>query len=92
MFVFTRSIANVSSFSSTQTDLQHVFGLLRKRDIKPHVTKRVCLSEVAESHVYLELGKSRGVIVCMPWRRHIPGTGVRAGKYGVDPNADERED
>jgi NADPH:quinone reductase-like Zn-dependent oxidoreductase len=66
-----------------KTDLEHVFQLLRQRDIKPHVGKRVSLAEVAEAHVYLELGKSRGAIVCMPWKRRIPGTGVKAGKYGI---------
>jgi len=72
-----------------------VFQLLKKRDIKPHVSKRVCLSDVAESQVYLELGKARGVIVCMPWRRRIPGTGVRGGKYGeeiVDDDEEEQRD
>ena len=67
-----------------KADLAHVFQLLRQRDIKPHIAKRVCLSEVAEAHVYLELGKSRGAIVCMPWKRRIPLTGVKAGKYGID--------
>jgi len=76
-----------------KTDLEHVFQLLRQRDIKPHIAKRVCLSEVAEAHVYLELGKSRGAIVCMPWKRRIPLTGVKAGKYGIDETEleDDRE-
>lgn len=66
-----------------KTDLEHVFQLLRQRDIKPHIAKRVSLSEVAEAHVYLELGKSRGAIVCMPWKRRIPLTAVKAGNYGI---------
>lgn len=85
----------VSSFNNDpqrfKTDLEHVFQLLRQRDIKPHISKRVCLSEVADAHVYLELGKSRGAIVCMPWRRRVPGTGVRAGKYGTDDEDREEE-
>jgi NADPH:quinone reductase-like Zn-dependent oxidoreductase len=76
-----------------KTDLEHVFQLLRQRDIKPHIAKRVCLSEVAEAHVYLELGKSRGSIVCLPWKRRIPGTGVKAGEYGIEETEmeDDRE-
>lgn len=76
-----------------KTDLEHVFQLLRQRDIKPHIAKRVCLSEVGEAHVYLELGKSRGAIVCMPWKRRILTPGVKAGKYGIDETEleDDRE-
>ena len=70
-------------FYPLQTDLLHVFTLLQRRDIKPHIAKRVSLSEIAEAHVYLELGKARGAIVCLPWKRKIVGT-VRAGEYGEE--------
>lgn len=73
-----------------QSDLEHIFNLLRKRDVKPHVSKRVSLGDVPEAQVYLELGKARGTIVCMPWRRRIPVARIKAGKYG-DEDSDEEE-
>lgn len=50
-------------------DLEHLFQLLRKREIKPHIAKRVALADVPEAQSYLEAGRARGAIVCFPWRR-----------------------
>jgi hypothetical protein len=43
--------------------------MLKKREIKPHIAKRVGLSEVVDAHSYVEKGKARGEIVCLPWKR-----------------------
>ena len=50
-------------------DLEILFHLLKKRFIKPHIAKRVALSEVAEAQNSLEKETTRGEIVCLPWKR-----------------------
>jgi len=52
-----------------RNDLEHLFQLLKKREIKPHIAKRIALDDVGEAHLYLELGRARGSIVCLPWRK-----------------------
>ena len=43
--------------------------MLKKRFIKPHIAKRVALTEVAEAQATLEEENARGEIVCLPWKR-----------------------
>lgn len=50
-------------------DLEILFHLLKKRFIKPHIAKRIALSEVADAHNSLEKETARGEIVCLPWKR-----------------------
>eukprot|EP00934_Nitzschia_sp_Nitz4_P003461 Nitzschia sp. Nitz4//scaffold52_size167869//56335//57796//NITZ4_002270-RA/size167869-snap-gene-0.223-mRNA-1//-1//CDS//3329554017//3451//frame0 len=50
-------------------DLEILFHLLKKRFIKPHIAKRIALSEVAGAHASLEKENARGEIVCLPWKR-----------------------
>ena len=50
-------------------DLAILFHLLKKRFIKPNISKRVSLSEVADAHHILEHKDARGEIVCRPWKR-----------------------
>lgn len=52
-------------------DLEVLFHLLKKRFIKPHIAKKVALSEVAEAHESLEKETFRGEIVCLPWKRAV---------------------
>jgi len=54
-------------------DLEILFHLLKKRFIKPHIAKRISLSEVVESHVDLENEAPRGQIICLPWKRNASG-------------------
>jgi hypothetical protein len=56
-----------------QLDLEILFHLLKKRFIKPHIAKRIALSEVAEAQASLEKENARGEIVCLPWKRLGPG-------------------
>jgi NADPH:quinone reductase-like Zn-dependent oxidoreductase len=53
-------------------DLEILFHLLKKRFIKPHIAKRIALSEVAEAQASLEKENARGEIVCLPWKRLGP--------------------
>jgi D-arabinose 1-dehydrogenase-like Zn-dependent alcohol dehydrogenase len=55
-----------------QLDLEILFHLLKKRFIKPHIAKRIALSEVAEAQASLEKENARGEIVCLPWKRIGP--------------------
>jgi hypothetical protein len=60
--------------------------MLRKREIKPHIAKRVGLTEVVDAHTYLEKGKARGEIVCLPWKRVGAKTEGREGPEDDDDN------
>ena len=50
-------------------DLEILFHLLQKKFIKPHIAKRIALSEVPEAQASLEQENTRGEIVCLPWKR-----------------------
>lgn len=50
-------------------DMEILFHLLKRRFIKPHIAKRIGLSDVAEAHATLEQENARGEIVCLPWKR-----------------------
>jgi len=53
-----------------KADLASVFELLSKREIKPHIAKRIALADVQGAQTILEVGpQPRGIIVCLPWRR-----------------------
>ncbi|EEC46389.1 predicted protein [Phaeodactylum tricornutum CCAP 1055/1] len=41
--------------------------------IRPHIAKRVMLSDVAAVHARLENGDIRGIVVCQPWKTSRPG-------------------
>mmetsp|Transcript_19879 Transcript_19879/g.29487 ORF Transcript_19879/g.29487 Transcript_19879/m.29487 type:complete len:413 (+) Transcript_19879:40-1278(+) len=62
-------------------DLEHIFKLLAKREIKPNIAKKICLKEVSDAHIYMESGKARGAIVCLPWKRKPFISGVRNPEY-----------
>lgn len=64
--------------NSYKLDLEILFHLLKKKFIKPHIAKRIGLSEVAEAQASLEEDMSRGEIVCLPWKRG----NVLSGKGG----------
>jgi hypothetical protein len=49
--------------------LEKLFNKLKKNQIHPVIAKRVGLGDVADAHVFLEKGKARGPIVCIPWKR-----------------------
>ena len=63
----------VDIFYCPQLDLEILFHLLKKRFIKPHIAKRVALSEVPSAHASLEQENVRGQIVCLPWKRTAMG-------------------
>jgi NADPH:quinone reductase-like Zn-dependent oxidoreductase len=50
-------------------DLEILFHLLKKKFIKPHIAKKIALSEVPEAQASLEQENARGEIVCLPWKR-----------------------
>ena len=50
-------------------DLEVLFHLLKKKFIKPHIAKKIALSEVADAQASLEQENARGEIVCLPWKR-----------------------
>ena len=52
-------------------DLEILFHLLQKKFIKPHIAKRIALSEVPEAQESLEQENTRGEIVCLPWKRDV---------------------
>jgi NADPH:quinone reductase-like Zn-dependent oxidoreductase len=56
-------------------DLTTLCQLLKWNKLKPHIAKRVALTEVAAAQAKLEQGDIRGTIVCFPWRPI-----VRSGK------------
>jgi NADPH:quinone reductase len=47
-------------------DLEHLFGLLENRAIRPRVAKRISFAEVAEAHRCLEAGGLEGKLVLYP--------------------------
>jgi NADPH:quinone reductase-like Zn-dependent oxidoreductase len=59
----------VSNKDAYKLDMEILFHLLKKKFIKPHICKRVALSEVAEAQDSLEKENARGDIVCLPWKR-----------------------
>lgn len=50
-------------------NVQALLQLLKLGKIRPHVTKRVSLAEVAECQERIESGEARGISVCLPWKR-----------------------
>lgn len=64
--VWNSFVANKDGY---KLDLEILFHLLKKKFIKPHIAKRIALSEVAEAHYSLEKETTRGEIVCLPWKR-----------------------
>ena len=64
-----RIILTSTLFCYFQMDLEILFHLLKKKFIKPHIAKRIALSDVAEAHSSLEKDSPRGEIVCLPWKR-----------------------
>lgn len=53
-----------------KADLATILDLLNKREIKPHIAKRIALADVQGAQTILEVGpQPRGIIVCLPWRR-----------------------
>lgn len=50
-------------------DLDYLFQMLRNRQIKPNIVKKVRLSEVAEAHKTIESCGVSGQIVCLPWKK-----------------------
>lgn len=52
-----------------QADLEKLFNKLKKNQIHPVIAKRIGLGDVPDAHVFLEKGKARGPIVCVPWKR-----------------------
>jgi NADPH:quinone reductase-like Zn-dependent oxidoreductase len=49
-----------------QQDLEHLFGLLATRAIRPRVAERISFDEVAEAHRRLETGGLEGKLVLCP--------------------------
>jgi NADPH:quinone reductase-like Zn-dependent oxidoreductase len=49
-------------------DLLTLLHQLKWNKLKPHIAKRISLSDVAVAQKKLENGEIRGVIVCFPWR------------------------
>lgn len=50
-------------------NLKSLCQLLKWNKVKPHIAKRVSLTEVAAAQAKLESGEIRGTIVCLPWRK-----------------------
>jgi len=50
-------------------NLKSLFQLLKWNKVKPHIAKRVALTEVAAAQTKLENGEIRGTIVCLPWKK-----------------------
>lgn len=48
---------------SSGSDMQQLAGLLEKGIIRPHISHRFSLEEIAEAHQQIETGKTRGKIV-----------------------------
>jgi D-arabinose 1-dehydrogenase-like Zn-dependent alcohol dehydrogenase len=51
-----------------QKNLKSLCQLLKWNKIKPNITSRVGLSEVADAQTKLENGELHGTIVCLPWK------------------------
>jgi len=49
--------------------LYSLFQLLKWNKLRPHLAKRVALSDVAYAHDKIETGEVRGCVVCLPWKR-----------------------
>lgn len=49
--------------------LEALFGLLKNNKVKPAISKRISLAEVGQCHKKIESDSSRGMIVCLPWKR-----------------------
>jgi len=49
--------------------LEKLFNKLKKNQIHPVIAKRIGLGDVPDAHIFLEKGKARGPIVCIPWKR-----------------------
>lgn len=56
-----------------KTNLADLFQLLKWQKIKPPIAGRVGLSQVAGAQDIIESMEVRGVIVCLPWKRTLPG-------------------
>lgn len=65
----------VADPTTYKQDLTTLCQLLKWNKLKPHIAKRVALTEVANAQAKLEQGDIRGTIVCFPWRPI-----VRSGK------------
>ena len=50
-------------------NLKSLCQLLKWNKVKPHISKRVTLTEVAAVQAKLESGEIRGTVVCLPWKK-----------------------
>jgi len=50
-------------------NLKSLCQLLKWNKVKPHISKRVTLTEVAAAQSKLENGEIRGTVVCLPWKK-----------------------
>ncbi|GKZ00225.1 hypothetical protein MPSEU_000975400 [Mayamaea pseudoterrestris] len=64
--------------------LTSLFQLMKWNKLRPHIAKRVGLSEVAFAHVKLETGEVRGNVVCLPWKR--------VGSQHISSNSDDERE
>jgi hypothetical protein len=48
--------------------LVSLFQLLKWNKLRPHIAKRIALTDVAFAHSKLETGEVRGCVVCLPWK------------------------
>lgn len=48
-------------------DLKYLMFLCERGLIKPKIANRVSLDDVPEAHRLLQIGKSNGTVVCVPW-------------------------
>lgn len=65
--------------------------MARRREIKAHVAKRIALNDVAEAQMYLEDGKARGAMVCMPWRKRKTFKEDKKQKPGKEPKDKQKD-
>jgi hypothetical protein len=56
--------------------------LLKENKLRPHIAKRVSLTDVAFSHSKLEAGAVRGNVVCMPWKKISKKNVIEANDEG----------
>jgi hypothetical protein len=64
--------------------LVSLFQLLKWNKLRPHIAKRIALSDVPFAHGKLETGEVRGCVICMPWK-HVAGRRIVNAPPDEDP-------
>lgn len=85
--VSTRPNTPSCTLRLVQKHLVSLFQLLKWNKLRPHIAKRIALSDVPFAHSRLETGEVRGCVVCMPWK-HVPSRRIVKDQPVEDPVAE----